>query len=205
MINCLIVDDEPLARDIIVNYCAYLPDLKVVGVCSSAIEAKEALRNSKADLIFLDINMPVLSGLSLVSAIKNPPLIIFTTAYKEYAAEAFNLAECDYLLKPFSLERFMMAVDRAADKLNRTSTTRTPEKYLDYFFVRTNGELIKVLFDDLLFAEANGNNVKLITVNGKYLQSTTFSDHCSLYQCWIAGTHIVCHSHHSSLVQSIPN
>src|SRR5476651_1237406 len=105
MIACLIVDDEPVARGILRNYCGHLPFLRIVAECGNAFEAKEVLQHTKIELIFLDINMPVLSGVSFLSTVKNPPVVIFTTAYQEHAVTAFDLAVCDYLLKPFSLER----------------------------------------------------------------------------------------------------
>ena len=111
--KCVIADDEPIARDIIQSYCAHLPYLEVVASVSNAIEAKEALAKDNVDIIFIDINMPVMSGISFIKTLKTPPQVIFTTAYKEFAVDAFDLAACDYLLKPFSLERFMVAVDKA--------------------------------------------------------------------------------------------
>jgi DNA-binding LytR/AlgR family response regulator len=97
-IDCLIVDDEPIARDIIRTYCAHLPYLRVAGVCGSALEARALLMQQKVDVVFLDINMPVMDGISFLKTLKTPPQIIFTTAYKEYAVDAFDLAACDYLL-----------------------------------------------------------------------------------------------------------
>ena len=116
-IDCLIVDDEPIARDIIRTYCTHLPYLRVAGICGTALEARAALMQQKVDIVFLDINMPVMDGISFLKTLKTPPQVIFTTAYKEYAVDAFDLAACDYLLKPFSLERFIVAVDKALEKL----------------------------------------------------------------------------------------
>src|SRR5687767_10038651 len=107
-LNCLIVDDEPIAREILQTYCNYLPDLNVVGLCGNALEAKTILQEQKIDILFLGINMPVLDGIAFLKTIKMHPQVVFTTAYKEYAAEAFDLYACDYLLKPFSLDRFII-------------------------------------------------------------------------------------------------
>ncbi len=109
----MIVDDEPIAREIILNYCNHLPLLKVTSVCSNALDAKKILQQQPVDILFLDIHMPVLDGIGFVKTLKNKPEIIFTTAYKEYAVNAFELSACDYLVKPFSLERFIVAVDKA--------------------------------------------------------------------------------------------
>src|SRR5476651_1274651 len=119
MIHCLIVDDEPVARNIIRNYCSHLPYLNIIGECGNALEAKEILSVQKIDLLFLDIHMPVLNGIGFFNTLKNAPQVIFTTAYQEYAVNAFDLYACDYLLKPFSLERFIVAVDKAKEKIDR--------------------------------------------------------------------------------------
>src|SRR5687768_12927406 len=108
MINCLIVDDEPLARDIMRNFCSHLPDLHIVGDCGNALEAKRLLNQQQVDLLFLDINLPVLDGVAFIKTLKQVPQVIFTTAYKDYAVNAFDLDACDYLVKPFSLERFIV-------------------------------------------------------------------------------------------------
>ena len=105
MINCLVVDDEPVARSIIRNYCSHLPYLNIVAECGNALEAKDLLLANEIDLLFLDIHMPVLNGIGFLNTLKNVPQVIFTTAYQEYAVNAFDLAACDYLLKPFSIER----------------------------------------------------------------------------------------------------
>src|SRR5690554_1919645 len=97
--RCVIADDEPIARDIIHNYCSHLPYLEVVAACGNALEARAALSKEPVDILFLDINMPVMSGISFLKTLKNPPQVIFTTAYKEFAVDAFDLAACDYLLK----------------------------------------------------------------------------------------------------------
>lgn len=166
MINCLIVDDEPVARGIIRNYCSHLPFLHITAECGNAFEAKEILLAAKIDLMFLDINMPVLSGVSFLSTIKNPPVVIFTTAYQEYAVTAFDLAVCDYLLKPFSLERFIIAVDKARERLqifNPNIPENKTDKPQDGFFIKTDGKLVKILYHDCLYAEAQGNYTKVVT------------------------------------------
>lgn len=177
----VIVDDEPVARSIICNYCGHLPFLRITGEFGNALEAKEFLSANKTDLLFLDIHMPVLSGVSFLKTLKDPPLVIFTTAYQEYAVNAFDLDACDYLLKPFSLERFIVAVDKAKARLQlpaksaghqqATNAPGTP----DSFFVRTEGKLQQVFFRDCLYAEAQGNYIKLATVDKTLLTKTAFS------------------------------
>jgi DNA-binding LytR/AlgR family response regulator len=177
-INCLITDDEPIAREIIRTYCGHLPYLKVVGSCSNALEAKLILREHKVDLLFLDINMPIMDGISFLKTLKKPPQIIFTTAYKEYALDAFDLAACDYLLKPFSLERFIIAVDKAMEKIHGTqipAVNNPSAKPEDYIFIKTDGKIFKILHDDLFYAEANGNYTKIITSTNTLMPGMSFS------------------------------
>jgi DNA-binding LytR/AlgR family response regulator len=175
-INCLIVDDEPIARQIIETYCSHLPELKVVASCSTVFEAKPFLQNNQTDILFLDINMPVLDGVSFLKTVKNPPQVIFTTAYKEYAIDAFDLAACDYLLKPFSLERFLIAVDKAITALKRPDTPVSSDPYEgDFIFIKADGKIYKLFFNDILYAEANGNYTKIVCTGQQVLSATTFT------------------------------
>ncbi|MGX5852433.1 LytR/AlgR family response regulator transcription factor [Dyadobacter jiangsuensis] len=177
-IDCLIVDDEPIARDIIRTYCAHLPYLRVAGVCGSALDARAVLMQQKVDIVFLDINMPVMDGISFLKTLKIPPQIIFTTAYKEYAVDAFDLAACDYLLKPFSLERFIVAVDKAVEKLQPAAhvfSEAGESKEDNFLFLKADGRIYKIMHDDLLYAEANGNYTKVRTTQQTLLPAMTFS------------------------------
>ena len=176
-LKCLIVDDEPIARQIVESYCSHLPDLEVVGQCSDAIQARQILSKEKIDLIFLDINMPVLDGLALVKTLKHQPQIIFTTAYKEHAHEAFNLSACDYLLKPFSFDRFLQAVDKAKAQLERSQpeVMIAPGTLSDSLFIKSDGKIHKFNATDVLYAEAQGNNVKIVTIDGIFSTTITFS------------------------------
>ena len=175
-INCLIVDDEPIAREIIKTYCGHLSMLHIVASVGNALEAKTILQTQKIDILFLDINMPVLNGIAFLKTLKNQPQVIFTTAYKEYAVDAFDLAAIDYLLKPFSLERFIVAIDKALERLilpeqGITETGKTE----DYLFLKFDGKIYKILHEDLLFAEAQGNYTKIVTTQSTLLPSMTFS------------------------------
>jgi DNA-binding LytR/AlgR family response regulator len=175
--KCVIADDEPIARDIIHSYCMHLPYLEVVASVGNAIEAKEALAKDSIDILFIDINMPVMSGISFIRTLKNPPQVIFTTAYKEFAVEAFDLAACDYLLKPFSMERFMVAVDKAVERLQGKTS---PQENIassseDSIFIRADGKIYKVLQNDVLYAEASGNYTRIVTSNNIFMPAMTFS------------------------------
>ncbi|MFC0181258.1 DNA-binding response regulator, LytR/AlgR family [Pseudarcicella hirudinis] len=177
--NCLIVDDEPIARKIVQTYCSHLPYLQIIASCGNAMEAKVILQEQKTDILFLDINMPVIDGIAFLKTLKNPPQIIFTTAYKEHALDAFDLAVCDYLLKPFSLERFIMAVDRALEKLKMQKgfvQENNEIKAEDFVFIKTEGKIFKIQHDDMLFAEASGNYTKIITTQMMLQPNMTFSN-----------------------------
>ncbi len=178
-INCLIVDDEPISREIIEGYCKHLPYLAIVGSCDNALKAKMVLQQEKVDIIFLDINMPVMDGISFLKTMKNPPQVIFTTAYKEYALDAFDLSAIDYLLKPFSLERFIIAVDKAAEKIQgmqmHTPAATENTDAENFFFIKTEGKIFKILFNDVLYAEASGNYTKIITTQNTLMPSMTFT------------------------------
>jgi len=178
-IRCLIADDEPIARDIILKYCSHLSHLQVVSVCENALQAKQVLLKEKIDLLFLDINMPVLDGISFIKTLRQPPQVIFTTAYREYALTAFDLDAVDYLLKPFSLDRFIVAVDKAIEKLNRpaivSSSVSLDESVNDALFIRTDNKIYRVLYRELIYAEASGNYTKVVTINQVLMPAITFT------------------------------
>ncbi len=178
MYNCLIVDDEPIAIEIIQNYCNHLPFLKVIGCCSNTLEAKSALQKQEINILFLDINMPVLDGIAFLKTLTQQPQVIFTTAYKEYAINAFDLSACDYLLKPFSLERFIIAVDKAIERLDKKEIhpENVFEKRENFFFIKSNGKIIKIQHDDFLLAEAQGNYIKISSSKITILANMTFAD-----------------------------
>ncbi|MBI5917701.1 MAG: response regulator transcription factor [Bacteroidetes bacterium] len=160
-IRCIAVDDEPLSLKIIEKYAADLPRLDLVATCNNAFEAMDCLRRMPVDLMFLDINMPKLSGISLMKSLDNPPLVIFTTAYPEFAVDGFELEAVDYLLKPFSLERFIKAVNRAADK--RFVPKPADEPCPEFLLVKADKKLYKVDSQDIIYLEAYGDYVKIFT------------------------------------------
>ena len=164
-IKTLIVDDEPLAQNVIEQYAKKLPQLKIVDKCNDAICAHQALQNNHIDLIFLDINMPKLSGISFLKNLKNPPLVIFTTAYSEYALEGFELNALDYLKKPFSFDRFCKACFKAEELLRLKQTDQKPklmkEDKQDFFFVKSNKKTYKVKFSEICYVEGLGDYVQL--------------------------------------------
>jgi len=158
-IRCIAVDDEPLSLKIIEKYVADLPQLDLLATCSNAFEAMDALRRLQVDLMFLDINMPKLSGISLLKALDKQPLVIFTTAYPEFAVEGFELEAVDYLLKPFSQERFIKAVNRAADRLVTPGISATEGP--NFLMAKVDKKLFKIDFQDIIYLEAYGDYVKI--------------------------------------------
>lgn len=173
--RCVIADDEPIAREIIEGYCAHLPHLEVIASCSNALEAKAVLQQQRVDILFLDINMPVLDGIAFMKTLREPPQVIFTTAYKEYAVNAFDLSACDYLLKPFSMERFIVAVDKAIENLSKRITPVIATDEEQALFIKTDNKIFRILFKDILFAEASGNYTKIVTLQQTYMPALTFS------------------------------
>ena len=152
MIKAIIVDDEPLALDVLETYIAQLPELELVARCENALEAREVLKEHDVDLMFLDINMPQLTGIDFLKTLSVKPNFIFTTAHPYYAVEGFELNAIDYLMKPIPLERFMKAVNKVIDM--QVGETSTPEKKKENFiFVKADKKLIKVNFDDILYIE----------------------------------------------------
>jgi len=159
MINVIIVDDEPLAQDVLETYIEKIPELNLVQKCNNALEANEALKEKQVDLMFLDIQMPQLTGVDFVKTLSNPPIVIFTTAYPNYAVEGFELNALDYLLKPISLERFMKASNKAIAQieLKRSGGSASPsapaEEEPDYIFVKADKKLVKINYHDIIYIE----------------------------------------------------
>src|ERR1700761_8016440 len=153
-INCIIVDDEPIARDILRTYISQVPYLNLAGECSDAFEAMQVINRQPVDLIILDINMPRLSGLDMLRTLKKYPAIIISSAYPEYALEGFELSVTDYLLKPFSFPRFVQATEKVAQKNTDAPTLKEEELFL---MVKSDKKLTKVFFDEIRYIEAYGN------------------------------------------------
>lgn len=165
--NCLVVDDEPIARKILLNYIGQMPSLQLAAERINALSAIDYLRtNSDVDILFLDINMPNLSGLQLLKIVQPQQPVILTTAYAEYAVESYELNAVDYLLKPFSFERFTKAVYKAMDVLssiNKTTSVELGEKKIIY--VKSDGKNYPVQLDDILYCEARKNYTMVVLKN----------------------------------------
>ncbi len=181
-VQCLIVDDEPMARDVIRRYIEKVPALQLAGECGNAIEAMMFLHNEKVDLIFLDILMPHLTGTDFVKSLRNIPKVIFTTAYKEYALEGYELNVVDYLLKPIGFERFLRAVSKAFPQKNESSTNyptvAAPQEKKNnsgFIYMKVDRKMIKILFDDILYLESDRDYLKVFTQNNTITTRQTIS------------------------------
>lgn len=163
--TCLIVDDEILAQDVIEHYISRVGSLELVGKCSNALEAFALLSKQEVDLVFLDIQMPEISGLEFIRLLKHPPRIILTTAYTEYALDSYELNVVDYLLKPVSFERFLKAIDKVSALMpaSVTETTNVPEQDI---FVKSDGKLVRIHTADIRYIEGLKNYL-LIHIAGK--------------------------------------
>ena len=164
MIKVLAIDDEPLALQQLVAYIGKVPFLQVAGQCQSALEAMEILNREPEDAIFCDITMPDLSGMEFVKSLTVPPLVVFTTAYSEYAVEGFKVDAVDYLLKPFGLQDFMRAANRVKERLEVRGTTHETHETLetgDNIFVKTDYRVVKVAIHDIRYVEGMSEYLKL--------------------------------------------
>ncbi len=170
-LSCLVVDDEPVARKGIAGYVEQTPFLKLAGTCKGALEANDFLRNNPIDLLFLDIQMPGLTGTDFMRSLENPPAVIFTTAYREYAIEGFELNALDYLVKPISFQRFLKSANKALShfEMHRRPASPTEEKELDHFFIKSDGQYIKIMLDDVLYFESEKDYVFIYTKKKRYL------------------------------------
>lgn len=167
--KCLIVDDEPLAQQVIEEFAGRVPFLEVAGKCSSATEAIEVLRTKTIDLIFLDIHMPRLSGLDFISSLHHPPQFILVTAYSEYALQGFNVNATDYLMKPVPFDRFLKAVTKAYELFTLRSrpgqdNNNTPDRFM---LVKSGYQTVKIMFDTILYIEGLKDYVKIYTEGKK--------------------------------------
>ncbi len=172
-IKCLILEDEPLAQNVLRNYIQQFSGLELIGIYGDPVEAQAFIHRAKPDIIFLDINLPKISGINFLKALSNPPLIIFTTAYQDFALEGFELNAVDYLLKPFSLERFIKAVNKAMQRLEPREETKTDEEAL---FVKVDKKLYRVATEEILYLEALDDYVKVATSTKEFLTNNTLKN-----------------------------
>ena len=162
-LKCLVIDDEPIAREGIAEYVRQVDFLELAGICASTIEANNILASQSVDLIFLDIEMPKLNGISFVQSLTNPPLIVFTTAYPNYALKGFELNMLDYLVKPISFERFLKACNKALEKVKSVQLTGAEEDG-EYCFIKSDNKFLKIKYSDIVVIEGMKDYVKIHTL-----------------------------------------
>ena len=165
LIKAIIVDDEPLARQVILEYAKDIPNLEIAGTCSNALEANKTIKEMQVDLMFLDVDMPKLSGLDFLKNITHAPLVVLTTAYTDYALEGYELNILDYLKKPFGFERFFKAFQKAEEQLGllklKTTSPTSGDKRPEYIFIKANKKTVRVQIDDIRIIEGLGDYIKI--------------------------------------------
>ena len=174
-LNCIIVDDEPIARDILRTYIGQVPYLTLVGECEDAFEAMQVLNKQDVDLVILDINMPRFTGLDMLRSLKKYPAIIITSAYPEYALEGFELSVTDYLLKPFSFPRFVQATEKVVTKSSYPSSLAIPVETEDFLMVKSDKKLAKVFFNEIIYVEAYGNYIFIYREHDRIMSKQTLT------------------------------
>ncbi|MEM8527792.1 MAG: LytTR family DNA-binding domain-containing protein [Bacteroidota bacterium] len=183
-IKCLVVDDEPLAARLIGKHIQQILQLELVASCWNALEAFEILKREQIDLIFLDIQMPVLNGIEFVKSLPNPPSVIFTTAYRDYAVESYELEVVDYLLKPITFTRFFKSINKYLSRLEQKQSpvsvpvakNTSPSETEDFIYVNTNRKYVKVLFREVLYIESLKDYVRIHTENQRITTKNKISE-----------------------------
>ena len=171
MINCIIIEDEPIAIEKLVNYISKLPSVKVLNTYSSPIPAIEFLNNNEVDLIFLDLEMKELTGIQFLESVNIRSKIIITTAYEQFALKGFELQVCDYLLKPISFERFVQAVNKASEEISQTK-----KKHVNKIFVKTEYHLESIDISEILYIEGMGDYRKIVSEKKRIMTLQTFNE-----------------------------
>lgn len=174
IINCIVIDDEPLARKGLKEYIADVDFLDLAAVFDNPLQATELISNGQTQLLFLDIQMPKITGLDFFRSLQHPPPVIFTTAYPQYALEGFEVNALDYLVKPVSFDRFLKAVLKAKEYYEVRDKNVADAAASEYFFIKADNKLVRILFDEVLFVEALQNYVTIHTTGKKYMTYLTF-------------------------------
>lgn len=169
-LKCIIVEDEPLAIKVLADYVGQVPFLQLQGSFKDAILATEYLRDNEVDLIFLDIHLPKLKGIAFLKTLNNPPAIIITTAYHQYAVEGFNMNVTDYLLKPIEFERFLVAVNKVkSSQSQKHEPVEIAEASKDYLFLNVQKKKVRILFSEIVYVESQREYIRIVTTKKEYL------------------------------------
>jgi DNA-binding LytR/AlgR family response regulator len=176
VIKCIIVEDETLAQQVIESHLGNTPQLELVGICNNVVEAKNILERTEIDLIFLDIQLPGMTGLNFLRTFPKSPMVILTTAYAEHALESYEFNVIDYLLKPISLERFTRAINKLSNGRLSTLTAKERESSTDHIFIRSGSKFFKVNFSEIVFIESMKDYLRIHTNEHKLVTHQTMSD-----------------------------
>ncbi len=176
MIKCIIVEDETLAQNVIQSHLQKTEQFKLVGVCNNALEAKEILSKQEVDLIFLDIQLPGMTGLNFLRNLQNPPLVVLTTAYSEYALESYEFNVIDYLLKPISFERFSKTINKIVEGKLFSQLKENERQLTDHIFIKSNSKFFKVNFSEIIYVEGMKDYLKIHTADYKLVTHQTMSE-----------------------------
>ena len=171
-LKCIIIEDEPLAAKILAGYIARVPFLKLQATFKNALQATEWLRNNSTELMFLDIHLPKLKGITFLKTVINPPAVIITTAYHQYAVEGFDLSVTDYLLKPFQFERFLVAVNKVKQHRNETMDAK------DYMFITVQKKKVKILYSDIVYIESQLDYIKIVCIESSKHHTVPVCNFC---------------------------
>lgn len=175
-LSCLIIDDEPLARKLLLEYCGRMPDLQVLGDFSNGLEALQYLNKHSVDFIFLDIKMPGVTGIDMLNSLRNPPKVVFTTAFAEYAIDGFELDAVDYLLKPFDFPRFLKAVNKVQASLSPKSVEPAPTTDTGFIFVKDGRDLVKLQLREILYIKGQKDYVMFVLKDRKVMSLMNLRD-----------------------------
>jgi DNA-binding LytR/AlgR family response regulator len=180
-VKCLIIDDEPLAINIIKNYLEQIENFELANSFTNPIDGLNFLKNNTIDVIFLDINMPVLDGINFIKSLENPPLVIITSAYDKFAIETYELDVLDYLVKPIEFPRFMKSLNKINKRLNNNKSLYDNTKERPFLFVKIDKKKMKKIFlDEILIIESLKDYLKINTTTGKYIIHSTLTDFTNL-------------------------
>ncbi|TNF43022.1 MAG: response regulator transcription factor [Bacteroidetes bacterium] len=179
--KCIIIDDEPLARDLMRNHISKLENFEIVAECGDAMKALQELRDKKVDIMFIDIEMPQITGIEFLRILKNPPKIIITSAYRDYALDSFELDVVDYLLKPITFERFLKAINKYYQETQEETEVNVPvsvgnQKEESFIYVKENKRLIKVNLGEILYIEGLSEYVQIYTDRKKFVTKTSMTN-----------------------------
>ncbi len=172
-LNCIIIDDEPLARDVVESFAKAVPFLNVLATFEDAVDALLFVKDQPVDIVFSDIEMPKMNGLELVRALGNSLVVIFITAYRDFALDGFETGATDYLVKPVRFDRFLKAVNKAKDYMELKRSSALQQLNNDRIFIKSEGKLIKILLEEILYVEAQGDYLKIVISTGIYSTQAT--------------------------------